>query len=236
MSPDVSTALRIEVGTDALVSALVTTSWSRSSCSCTSPRTPNSVRKPRLVGRVASGRTLGDHRPDQLVGGAGAERLLSAHRHAHDTDALPVDVRAVGEVAGGRRDVSVAVPAEVHRPAVAVAMAPGVDHQDAEPVAGQHGGLVEDVGPGRAGAVQQHDGGAVRRRQVPPGEAHAIAGGHGHGLVRQSLAGRRRTDLRTGDVGRGDGRPDDERRDRDEYDGADAGTRSAGPAAGVASR
>ena len=137
---------------------------------------------------------------------------------------MPVDVRAVGEETGGGGDVGVAIPAEVHRPATTVAVTTGVDHDDTEPVAGEDGRLVEDVGPRRPGAMQQHHRGTVRGRQVPSGQAHTVIRGQHHGFIAEALARRRRPDLRSWDVRRRDGRRHDEPDDNGDHQCAQAGS------------
>ena len=163
------------------------------SCSCTSPLKPYWSDSQLVVGATSSS-ALGDDGPEQLVGNPGAECFLGAHRHPPDADALPVDLRAVGEESGRGHRCRHLRASRIPCPALRCRRDHALHQQDTEPVAGQYGRFVEHGGPGRAGPMQQDHPSTVRWRHVPRGEAHAVIGGERHGLVGQSAARRGRAD------------------------------------------
>ncbi len=129
--------------------------------------------------------------------------------------------------------VPLAVPSQVHAAAPALAMPAGIDEEDAVAAVGEHGGLVEHVGPGGSGPVQHGDGRTVVRRHPPGGELDPVGGPQRGVLEGQAqVGGRPVAQRRVAGVARGDAlahRPgrevggDQQQRDR-EHPPASAGT------------
>jgi hypothetical protein len=77
--------------------------------------------------------------------------------------------------------------------------------------------------------VQQHDGGAIRRRHVPGGEGDVVIGEQRHVLVDEADLRGCGVDLRSRHIGRGDGGTDDHRRNSSHHDDQHARPEPARP-------
>ena len=111
-------------------------------------------------GRATAG-TLGDDRPDAVVVRSGADRFFATHRQPQNRDTVGFDVRTLRQIGDGGGCVEVAVPAPVHRDALAFAVAARIGRQHPVAGPGEDDRLVEGAGARGGRAVAQDDRRAV---------------------------------------------------------------------------
>ena len=137
---------------------------------------------------------LGHDRPERGGLRSRFDHHLAADGEADPADPVGVDIGPTLQEGNGRVDVSLALPAEEIRVALALALAATVEHQDAVAVPREH--LRPLLRGGAAGEGDHRR--AVPRRDVPALQAQAVAGRELDVLVRRAEVGGRH--LRAGDM------------------------------------